>query len=69
MYKEKDDLRCRKINGLAQYGRCECFRFDGFEVSDAKSKPDGNKFFKDYINNKSKIELDDHDYYASTELG
>lgn len=34
--------------------------FDGFEVSDAKSTCDKNKFVKDYIKNELKIELNDN---------
>ena len=32
---EQDDLLCRKIDDLEQYGKCGCLRFDGCEVSDA----------------------------------
>ena len=67
--KEKNDLRCRKINDLAQYGRCECLYFDGFEASDAESAQDSKKFVKNYINNKSDGELNDHDYYRIYRIG
>ena len=60
---EQDDLRCRKIDDLEQYGRRECLRFDGFEVSDAESSADCCKIVKDYIKNELKVELNDDDYY------
>ena len=44
---EPDDLRCRKIDDLEQYGRCECLRFDGFEVSDTEISADCSKIVKD----------------------
>ena len=60
---EQDDLRCRKIDDLEQYGRRECLRFDGFEVSDTEISADCSKIVKDYIKNELKLELNDDDYY------
>ena len=66
---EQDDLRCRKIDDLEQYGRRECLRFDGFEVSDAESSADCCKIVKDYIKNELKVELNDDDYYRIHRIG
>lgn len=33
---------------VAQYGRCECLCCDGFQVTDAESTTDCNKFVKNY---------------------
>ena len=60
---EQDDLRCRKIDDLEQYGRRECLQFDGFEVSDTEILADCSKIVKDYIKNELKLELNDDDYY------
>ena len=60
---EQDDPRFRKIDDLDQYGRCECLRFDGFEVCDVESSADCSKIVKDYIKNELKVELNDDGYY------
>ena len=43
---KQDDLRCRKMDDLEQYGGRESFCFDGFEVSDAESSADCSKIVK-----------------------
>ena len=66
---EQDDLQCRKIDNLEQYGRLECLHLDGFEVSDAELSADCSKIVKDYIKNKLKVELNDDDYYRIHRIG
>ena len=51
---EQEHLRYRKIDDLEQYGRRECLRFDGFEVSDAESSADCCKIVKDYFKKRIK---------------
>ena len=43
---KQDDLRCRKMDDLEQYGGRESLCFDGFEVSDAEPSADCGKIVK-----------------------
>ena len=66
---KQDDLRCRKIDDLEQYGRREGLRFDGFEVSGDESSADCSKIVKDYIKKGLKVELNDDNYYCIHRIG
>ena len=66
---EQDDLQCRKINDLEQYGKSKCLCIDGFKVSDTESSAACSKIVKDYIKNELKVELNDDDFYRIHRIG
>ena len=66
---KQNDLWCRNIDNLEQYGRRECLHFDKFEVSDAESSADCSNIVKYYIENELEVELNDDDYYLIHKIG